>query len=851
MENKISYLQDEGIIIGREEELNEFDHLLDNVKSGEGYAVFIAGEPGVGKSRMVSEIQQMASEKGFKALKGTCIEGDTQPYLPFQQIWKASDTLETLSFMLHEDDLLKKRENLETYRNYRGVAFYETTEQLRNAVSDDPHLMIIEDIHWANKATLNLFHYLTDRLRDIPLVFVATYQPGEAFPGSSLTEMKQEMSRKNLFAEVELYPLTFEDTHKLVTKITGQDNIPLDFVEILYEKTQGNPLLIRESIIQMIDASVISLEENKFPEDEDKFFIPGLIQDVVERRVFRLDDKARETLQMGSVIGKNVPFELLKNASELGEFELLDEIDKLLKCRLWTEDPIEDKFLFSHEVIHKSVYEGIGKWLEKKRLHLMVAESIEDVHEKEIEEKYSQLAAHYEKAEDYQTSLEYHLKAARRAKKMCAFEDAIWIYKKAMELIFWMPENKENRRNILKEMADTYMMIGDYDKSLECLYKVLNAASNFKEEQKTYIKIIGMWQENGEDKKALELIEKRLPLETKKSLEKCEFLGKKGWSLMQMGRHEEAAESFEKEKRVAEEIEDEDHIAQAYHDLGSINLKRRRLSEALKNLEKAKEIRERSGCKMELARTLNNIAGVYTYKGELDKALQEYEECLNLYDEIGERLHRGGVHNNIGMIYLKKGEIRRALKHLHIGYDRAKQMDNQFIMCHTLVNIGRAHMEKKEFEKALDFLKEGLDLSEKTNYLDRMIEAERFLTITNLHKGDIEQAKAHLKRLIETSSDRDIPREKGLIKYLKGAVFRNEGSVEKAADFFEESINIFDDINSVELKGLCLYEFGSMLKENGDVKKGDEIINKAMSYFEEKGMKLWAHRCRSLLKKER
>ncbi|MEF8873586.1 MAG: BREX system ATP-binding domain-containing protein [Candidatus Thermoplasmatota archaeon] len=842
-EKEIDGLKEEGKTIGRDDELEEFSLLLDEVKSGKGNTAFVSGEPGVGKSHLVDEIKAMARDRDFDVLQGVCSETASQPYLPFQQIWMDSEkeSLDSLSFTVGEDDPLKEREDVKTYRQYRGVAFYETTEQLREAVTEDAHLIIIENVHLAEKATLNLFHYLSDRLQDAPILFLATYQPGEAVSGSSFTDIKQQMSRKNLFTEIELDPLTFEETWDLVTNITGLDEIPADFVEILYEKTEGNPLFIKETIHQMLESNVISLDEGEFPKKESEFSFAGLVRDVVERRVFRMDDSAREMLQLGSVIGKEIPFPLLSSASGLDEFELLDEVDKLIKARLWTEDPIEDKFLFSHEVIADTIYKGMGKWLEKKRLHLKVAEAIEDVYEAELEERYPQLAEHYEKAEKYHAALDYYLKGARKAKSVYANEDAIKMYEKAKELTTWLDDVEE--MEILEEMSDAYRLDGDYEKSQDYLYQALGIASNFREEQKIYLDIINTWQEHGEFERALDLVEKRLPLENENTLEKGQLLGKKGWSLMQMGSYEEAVEAFEKEKEVAEDVGDEKQLAQAYHDIGSVALMRRKHDKALENLEEAKKIRERIGDQMGLSKTLSNLSGVFAYIGALYKALEKYERCLEIYEDMGAEVHIGGIHNNIGLIYQKKGDHDKALEHLRRGYDISEKMDNEFIMCHASVNIGEVYFDKEEFDEALGYLEEGLKLSKKTGHLDKTIEAERVWTQLELERGNVDRAEDHVKSLIEATSDRDVERDKALIEYLKGGVLREKGDLESSMEHFEKAVKLFGEIESMDIEAMCMYDFGLLCEEKGEAERAERFFEEAKNYFEDRGMELWKEKC--------
>ncbi len=828
-------------IIGRDEEMEELCSLLDDLTQGVGTTVLISGEPGVGKSALVDAVNDMARKEGVRVLESRCVYGSNQPYLPIQQALFDGKDPSLDMFVNDGDQQLNDKEMLEAYRN---AAFYETAESLKDVVEKRPHIIFIDNLHWADRGSLNLFHYLADRLRDQPVLFIGAYQPGDAVPGSAFIDTKQQMSRKKLFTDMELEPLCFEDMREMVEGMTNTREIPQKFLEILYKKTKGNPMFVKESLHQMIETGIICLDEKRFPKDEDEFTMPDLIQDVVERRVFRLDDKAREVLQLGSVIGENVPFSLLVEASSLDEFDLLDQIDKLIENRLWIEKPDEEIFQFSHDIITDTIYRGIGKWVERKKLHLSVAEAMEELNDVKL---YPVLAEHYLEAEEYDTARDHFHTAATKAEEVYAHEDAISLYNKALDTSDKLSEDQSDL-DILEDLAEAQRLMGDYENSLESLYRGLNHVKNRDDEQRIYRKIAGTWQEHGEFQKALDLVEKRLLLEEEDTLERCILLGKKGWSLMQVGRYEEALETFEEEKDVAKKIGDEKQESQAYHDLGSIFIRTGRFDDAMEELTKAKEIREETGDLNGLSKTLNNISAIHTFRGDLDRSLKEYKRCVEVYEEMGDISTVGKILNNIGATYQKKGDRKKAIEHLEKGYELSQRVDNRFTMCNIQVNMAQVYIDEGDYEKAEDTLLKTAKLAKGVNYLEGAILSKFLLTKLAVERGDLEKAESYLKSLTDSVTSSERSRDKGFVPYLEGLMLRERGDPERAVAELEEAIDIFHRSSSPDMEATSRYELGRTFKVLNESDKATGYIQEALDHFERRGMRIWVKRCEEALR---
>ncbi len=835
------------ILVNREKNLEKMRDLLDNLEKGDGKTVFIQGEPGVGKTTFIRQIKNEGKNRDFKIMEGRCVSGINKPYLPIREAWTSGkkESLPTLTQIENLQDIeLKDRDMLEAHKN---AAFYETAEVLKKDIEKVPHVFIIEDMHDADRGTLNLFHYLSDRLSDHASLFIGTYRPGDVIPGDEFTNMKNQMSRKDLYIDIKLQPFSFKNSKKMVQRLLGCKNIPEKFLKLLQKKTKGNPLFIRISLRNMLEQGLISPWEGKFP-DEDEFIIPDLLQDVIKQRISRLSKEARSLIQLGSVIGDKIFFPLLANSSELEELEILDHVDDLIESNLWEECEYEEYLYFSHETIRKTVYEGIGKWAERQRLHLRVAETIEKINNDELEKPYVSLAEHYLSGEDYEKAMEYYLKAAENARISFAHEDALQIYDIVLDILsnFDRDIDKIRKLEILKDMADTHRILGNFEESRGILQKAIPLVEDFEYEQRVYIEIITTLQEQGEYEKALELINNRLSLEDEGTLDQGKLLGKKGWSLMKIGHLEEAYKAFKMSKRIAEDIGDKVFLAQSLHNIGSAAFALRDFEDSIKNLEKARKLREEIEDMRELSATMNNLASVYSLNGNLEKAIEIYNECLDAYDQMGYKSKQAQILNNLGVVYKKKGELEKSLDQINKGLKLSQKVGNRFEESQLLTNKGDIYIEMEEFDKARITLDESKSILDQIGCLQVKIEQEYLMGKLEVHEGNIDKANDRLGDLRFLITKRDIERDTGLVKHLNGLIERENKNLEKAKNLLEQSIDIFEKTESFDQKAISLFDLGQVLKNKGD-EQNQELIKEASSHFQKRGMDLWKKRCERLL----
>ncbi len=810
------------VFVGRKNELNSLKDKLKSVKDRGCQTVLIEGKAGIGKTSLVTKLIPFSEELGFDFLTGTSQSETSDPYLPFKEAFSgyiedASTSQEETGMAFMGAGQGQKAEDKKMFDAKKKETFYETTKYIKEIADKKPLVVFLDDLQWVDKATLDILSYMNDKLEDTPILFIGTYRPEDISEDHHLTEMMHRLGRRNRYEKIELEPLSYENTQEIVEGVLGKEDVPIDFIKRLHEKTEGNPLFIKESIRQMLDDGIIKPEKDKYPRKGDDISFSEMVQNVIERRVNRLDDQTIKIIEIGSVIGGEIRFDLLSKTADMDEIDLLDHVDMLIGNQLWEEDPNKEAFYFSHELIEGTVYNRI-KGLKKKLLHKRVANNIEELYEDEIEEWYSDLARHYEGGEKFSKALDYYLKAGEKAEGVYANEDAIEMYEKALELSREVSDTDLDRINIIEKIAKAYSLLGRYEKAREFLKEGLDYAEEEQEKQCLNRKICDTYYKQSEYQKSLEHIEKGIECGDEKNPEVCKMLSIKGWTFLQRGELDKAREIFEKEKEIAESIDSEEEMGQVYHDLGTIAFQTGKFDEGIDKLKWAIEIREENDIKRELMKSLNNIGIAYSDKGDWENAEKYYERSLEVSEEMGDKSGVSTTLNNMAIIHSKRGEVEKAIEKYNKCLKMNKKIGDKQGEGTSLTNLGEMHLTKGMLDKAEDYIKRAKEIQKDIDDKPGLQVNMTNLGVLKQMRGDFEKAEEHLRDSVEIAKDIGSKRSEAISIHSLGELFTLKGDLEKAEDYFEQSEEIAKEIGSKDTLAEIMDGSAKLqrLKENFD-----------------------------------
>ncbi|HVP14230.1 MAG TPA: AAA family ATPase [Terriglobales bacterium] len=444
--------------VGRAAEREKLSELWRTAQAGERRAALIAGEPGIGKTRLAAELAHSAAVAGATVLFGRSDEDLAAPFQPWLQALghhAAHADLEALRADVGEAAGAIARLVPELARRL-GVAptapspsepeaerarlFEAIDALLANASQAAPLVVVLDDLHWADKTSLVLLRSLVRSSRPAALLVVGTYRETDLTRTHPLAELLADLRREPRVERVRLGGLGPEDVSALVAS-RGQQDPPAEFVAALHAETEGNPFFVEEVLRHLVETGALRREDGRWTSDRRiaELGIPEGVREVVGRRLSRLSETANQALGVAAVIGREFDAALIEAAGGPKGDALLDALDEAARVRLIVEAPggPPGRFAFSHALVRQTLYEEVAA-LRRARLHWRIGEALEKRHTAAADEQLSAVAQHlYEGAVagDVARAVDVTLRAAERAVALVAFEEVIALATRALELL--------------------------------------------------------------------------------------------------------------------------------------------------------------------------------------------------------------------------------------------------------------------------------------------------------------------------------------------------------------------------------------------------------------------------------
>ena len=462
-------------LVGRDEEFGKLKDALDEVLQGRGQIVTLIGEAGVGKSRLVAELKNLALKTDEESmpiwLEGRCLElGMTASYWPFVDVfhdyfgWGLQDSeksraksvinlLEQFVELGHITDqqsenmgsllgrLLSVQFGTEWDERFRYASPDQIQHQTFLAIHDvlvalskqRPLVLALEDLHWSDSLSLDLVSLLMEALRLGSILLLCVYRPEREHKCWHIPIIAQRKC-PDRYMEIRLTELTPNHSRQMVESLLTINKLPDSTKELILEKSQGNPFFVEEVVRSLIDSGMVYREEGAWHarQEVETVGVPDTLQSVILGRVDRLQEDLRSILQSASVIGRLFRSRVLSHITRQGadlEEKLLELEDAAL---IYQERALpEREYSFKHVLTQEAVYQNI---LRQKRtlFHREVAEAMVALYEDSLDEYCDQLAFHYEKSDDAEKALQYLLMAAQKAQRAYSNETAIEYFSRAL-----------------------------------------------------------------------------------------------------------------------------------------------------------------------------------------------------------------------------------------------------------------------------------------------------------------------------------------------------------------------------------------------------------------------------------
>jgi tetratricopeptide (TPR) repeat protein len=450
--------------VGREVEIDALESVLEKTRWGKGQVAMLSGPPGVGKTRIAAEFCVKAQRAGELAFVGGCSDRDDPvPFLPFVEIFEQA--LASASSPVAFRDALGSEApevarlmpqlkrifpdipaTLEVSPEHsRRLLLTSITKIIERVALTSPLILVLEDLHWADEGTLSLLEHIARSISEMRVLIIGTYRETEMSRASALADTLGRLIRLHLLERTNLSGLSQSAVAEMLRSLSGQSP-PSRLVDLIYANTEGNPFFIEELFQHLVERGKLLLNQGATLDIAD-VEVPQNVRLVISRRLSGLSKGARSMLETAAVIGRSFTFELLHASAGGDADELLGFVDESEGAGLITStlQYPDARFRFAHELIRRTVIDAQSA-PRCQRLHLKVADAIEQLHAGALDEHIADLAHHFwqaGKAADSERTIHYLQMAADAAIRGSATVEAIGHLKNALTLLSGFPETAQ------------------------------------------------------------------------------------------------------------------------------------------------------------------------------------------------------------------------------------------------------------------------------------------------------------------------------------------------------------------------------------------------------------------------
>src|SRR5829696_5760313 len=447
-----------GVFVGRERELEQLREAVDVALSGRGSLQLLVGEPGIGKTRAAEELATYAWVSGARVYWGRCREDEGAPaYWPWVQAirsyardadpvalaWQVGGGAAEVAHLVPEvaEKLEVEPATGSDSEEARFRLFDSVTSLLLAAARDRPLVVVIDDLHWADEPSLLLLRFAARELGSSGLLIVGTYRDVELGRHHPLARVLGEISGLEGSARIPLKGLSVAAVERYVEMTAGAP-APAGLAEAVHQQTDGNPFFVGE-VVRLLASEGKLTAGGTMAELQ----IPQGVREVVGRRLDRLSENTNMVLRVAAVIGRDFEQDLVWRVAQQEPEQLMKAAQEAIAERLVT-DLGDGRYSFAHALVRATLYEELTP-PKRSALHERAGLAIEQVCGGNVDERLGELAHHFLEAAprgDLAKAIDYAQRAGAQDMEQLAYEDAVDVYGRALEVLELMDEPDESLR---------------------------------------------------------------------------------------------------------------------------------------------------------------------------------------------------------------------------------------------------------------------------------------------------------------------------------------------------------------------------------------------------------------------
>ncbi len=705
--------------VGRDTVLTKLLAMSQAAKARQGVTVVLQGENGIGKSRLLNELVEAvaAGSSAWILLQGFCSPFDDLPsYGPFLEAFQQAD-LGDLTDLLSEETLVDPDE--------QGRFLCRVLQALRTLTYAAPLLLTIDDLQWANSATLRLFGFLATRLDNLPVMLVGTVQRAEALP--ALQRLVIYGRHRGDVHLVSLSPLTAEDVTRLIQSLGISPASATTFAEWVYERSGGSPFILKEILAQLQAEAILTPVNNTLRLDVGRWLrrrttlpLPETTHDLVSWRLANLSPQARLLLDLLAVANQALSFALLREFLEVQDQQLLPTIEELVVKGLVVE-VAHDMFALAHPLLRETLLLPLSH-LRRRMIHRQLTVLLETSPALQRNFPLRQLALHAVMGEDVQRARRYGLQVLDELAQDNANSQTREFLHQLSDLLAPTASPWERLR-LSHALGQVHRSLGQVEEAATWYQQYLDLATQTADpttQAAAHFELGELALVTNDCEAAAAAAQAGLDIDIPLEDPRRMVLLGRGQRLL----------------GAALAMEGSDLCAAEYH------------------LQEAVAAHRLTDNASELCATLFELGNVAAQRGELRQALQRYEEAGRTAELAHVHYFHALAWNNFAYHSLLLGNLEASRQALAKGKRLAESYEMFGALLHLCSTQGELSLYLGEWDAASEAFQRGLALAEELGNLERQAGYRAGLALVARGRGDLEGATARLEEALTLISER-------------------------------------------------------------------------------------------------
>jgi class 3 adenylate cyclase/tetratricopeptide (TPR) repeat protein len=786
-------------LVGRDAQLALLKDRLKDLAGGTGSVVAVVGEAGLGKSTLISELKKSDEGSRFTWLRGDSLSYTCSiSYYAWRQIIRQSVDA-------HEDDVpaevreklgrvpsndvpfleamlaVESEESAKIVMGFQGDALNQRMiDAVRGFICglavESPLVIVFDDLHWADEASLNLLLNVVDLSAEQPILFICMSRPETtAASWDSIQKMSEKLESD--FHWVDLAPLQVDQTETLLNNLLGVKDLPKSIRDLIVGKGEGNPFFIEEIIRSLIETrQIVRSSENghwKAVGDEAKISLPNTLRGVLSARIDRLPETPRYVLQNAAVIGRLFDLRILRRLTGLNggldpQIQYLQDVSLI--------EALLEEYAFRHVLIQEATYDSI---LIKKRaeLHRQIGETLEELHAERIEEFAPLLAYHFYAAGD-ERSLKYDIIAGEKSARLYANAEAATHFRRALDVARRNNVDLEQVIRLYVQLGSVFELNGRFEKALET-YEEMQVFGRERGDRSAEMSALMakatiysiFSQLHDPDLSAGLLME---ALEISREIGDRAAQTKLSWNLMLNNlfskKFDDALTHGETALKLACELGNPEQLAFVLNDLCRLYTCLGRFDDAYVVIKEARSLWLEQNNQVMLADSFGSEAEATYNAGEFARSFENSQQALQISEKIKNVWGQSYDRMLMTFVLLQKGQLGTAIP---LGEHSTRQADEAGLIASSITlrsELAWVHAFCGAFDKAHLLTAQAMQFAESKQPAWRAFPQAALVRIHLLH-GDIESAQR---------AAGDVPLQPTSIPYARFTIFVLLANIELA-----------------------------------------------------------------------